>query len=183
MATWRVPEDLRAQLQPLVPSRYRTLSDAVVDLCRKGLLVSGEQTNFSYEHLLDEQFYIPMFRTAKDSMIWETDHVSRPLIPLEVLGLKYVIDPRDAQHELEYVAIKSLEIDSNLFLYGTNVAVAASNPRNSTDDLEVDKLDVLLPQKCVRLSLESKLTYISPPLRGTFHLRVRRKWRKHDPAV
>lgn len=88
MTTWRVPEHLKSEIQQLVPSRYRTVSEAVSALCRLGLVTLSVETSTQKRQELraEEEFYVPLDHHGAK---YELPLSGVPLVPLQVLAIRY----------------------------------------------------------------------------------------------
>jgi hypothetical protein len=102
MSTWRVPAELKAQIEALVPHRYPNTTAAQLDLCRRGLAEvarEGPERSVFGEHFLMEAQRVISSHSVDDRPRWHVDW-SQPGIPLVPLNIHSLVFRRDGGDEI-----------------------------------------------------------------------------------
>ena len=131
MTTWRVPEDLKAEIQTLVPGHFRSVSEAVSSLCRSGLTTLSQ--NEMTQNVAEEEFYVllkqqPPRGTGANQVTFDFPLCGYPLVQLSLLSIRYV-GPEESQ--VAHSSIQLYQGERPLMLSHTPLAWA-------TEDLKVD---------------------------------------------
>jgi len=114
LTTWRVPEDLKAEISALVPSRYRTVAEAMSTLCRQGLSSLSDETGElekrvnaleeKFKGICSEKYAVPMIREREEwTRPGQTSTTTRfrlnpaliPQMSILFCGIRFMAEPSD----------------------------------------------------------------------------------------